>query len=106
MWWFDKRIKLFGFWKNMPYAIVTEDTFEELSKVHNDIDKQKVIKHIESLDYFTGGVSTYDMFTGEKLQEGVYEDGDFKFTLDFLHYYKNYDIGIPLEYEEYLKTIL
>lgn len=75
-------------------------------KIHNDIDKQKVIKHIESLDYFTGGVSTYDMFTGEKLQEGVYEDGDFKFTLDFLHYYKNYDIGIPLEYEEYLKTIL
>lgn len=46
------------------------------------------------------------MFTGEKLQEGVYQDGDFKFTLDFLHYYKNYDIGIPLEYEEYLKTIL
>lgn len=50
MWWFDKSIKLFRFWKNMPYAIVTEDTFEELSKIHNDIDKQKVIKHIESLD--------------------------------------------------------
>lgn len=90
----------------MPYAIVTKDTFKELSKVHNNIDKQKVIKHIESLDYLTGGVSTYDMFIGERLQAGQYIDGEFAFPLDFLHYYKNYDIGIPLEYEEYLKTIL
>lgn len=104
--WFDERIKLFGAWKNMHYAIVTKDTFKELSKVHNNIDKQKVIKHIESLDYLTGGVSTYDMFTGERLQAGQYIDGEFAFPLDFLHYYKNYDIGIPLEYEEYLKTIL
>ncbi len=104
--WFDERIKLFGAWKNMPYAIVTKDTFEELSKIHNDIDKQKVIKHIESLDYFTFDATSSDMFTGEKFQAGVYEDGDFQFPLDFLHYYKNYDIGIPLEYEEYLKTIL
>lgn len=106
MWWFDERIKLFGAWKNMHYAIVTKDTFKELSKVHNNIDKQKVIKHIESLDYLTGGVSTYDMFTGERLQAGQYIDGEFAFPLDFLHYHKNYDIGIPLEYEEYLKTIL
>lgn len=104
--WFDERIKLFGAWKNMHYAIVTKDTFKELSKVHNNIDKQKVIKHIESLDYLTGGVSTYDMFTGERLQAGQYIDGEFAFQLDFLHYHKNYDIGIPLEYEEYLKTIL
>lgn len=104
--WFDERIKLFGAWENMHYAIVTKDTFKELSKVHNNIDKQKVIKHIESLDYLTGGVSTYDMFTGERLQAGQYIDGEFAFPLDFLHYHKNYDIGIPLEYEEYLKTIL
>lgn len=99
MWWFDERIKLFGFWKNMTYAIVTEDTFEELSKVHNSIDKQQVIKHIESLDCFTFDAKSSDMFTGEEFQSGFYEDGDFKFPLDFLHYYKNYDIGIPLEYE-------
>ena len=104
--WFDERIKLFGAWKNMPYAIVTEDTFKELSKVHNNIDKQKVIKHIESLDYFTFDATSSDMFTGERLQAGQYIDGEFAFPLDFLHYYKNYDIGIPLEYEEYLKTIL
>ena len=46
------------------------------------------------------------MFTGERIQAGKYKDGKYVFPLDFLHYYKNYDIGIPLEYEEYLKTIL
>ena len=46
------------------------------------------------------------MVTGERIQAGIYKDGKYVFPLDFLHYYKNYDIGIPLEYEEYLKTIL
>ena len=30
---------------------------------------------------------------------------NFTFPYEFLHYYKNYDIGIPYEYEEYLKSI-
>ena len=34
------------------------------------------------------------------------EDGEFVFPVDFLRYYKTKDIGIPYEYEAYLKTIL
>ena len=45
-----------------------------------------------------------DIFTGEKLHAGMFWDGDFVFPYEFLHYYKNYDIGIPYEYEEYLKS--
>lgn len=47
-------------------------------------------------------VISRDIFTGEKLTAGQYIDGEFRFPLEFLHYYKNYDIGIPPEYEEYL----
>ena len=39
------------------------------------------------------------------MRAGQYIDGDFRFPLDFLHYYKNYNIGIPYEYEAYLKEI-
>lgn len=35
----------------------------------------------------------------------MFWDGDFTFPYEFLHYYENYDIGIPPEYEEYLKSI-
>ncbi|QCT06228.1 hypothetical protein [Ruminococcus bovis] len=101
----EKEMKLFGYWDNMLYGELT-DSFEELSKIHNSIDKQQVIKHIENLDFAVTSLPTSDMFTGERLQAGQYIDGEFAFPLDFLHYYKNYDIGIPLEYEEYLKTIL
>lgn len=98
-------MKFFGYWNNMPYSTFT-DSFEELSKINNKIDKKKVIKHIENLDVWATSLPTYDMFTGERIQAGKYKDGKYVFPLDFLHYYKNYDIGIPLEYEEYLKTIL
>ena len=44
-----------------------------------------------------------DIFDGERIEQaGVYEDGDFTFPLDFLHYYRKYDIDIPLDYEEYI----
>ena len=46
------------------------------------------------------------MFTGEAFNSGFYDDGEFKFPVDFLRYYKTRDIGIPYEYEEYLKKIL
>ena len=98
-------MKFFGYWNNMPYSTLT-DSFEELSKINNKIDKKKVIKHIENLDVWATSLPTYDMFTGERIQAGKYKDGKYVFPLDFLHYYKNDDIGIPLEYEEYLKTIL
>ena len=95
----------FGYFKGMPYEDC-EENFDDYRKLHNSISKAKVIAHIESLDKGLTSLPTKDLFTGEALQAGLYEDGEFVFPLDFLHYYKNYDIGIPLEYEAYLKTIL
>lgn len=100
-----KGRKFFGYWDNMPYRDPT-DSFKELSNIKNTISKDSVIKHIESLEKWATSSPTYDIFTGERLQAGKYIDGDFTFPFDFLHYYKKYDIGIPVEYEEYLKTIL
>lgn len=100
-------MKEFGWFKGLPYGDCEED-FDDYKKFKNTIPKEKVIEHIESGDVEKWATSLYtcDMFTGEKLQAGMYEDGDFEFPYDFLHYYKNYDIGIPYEYEEYLKGII
>jgi len=98
------RPTAFGYFKGLPYEISTEN-FEDYRKFRNEIPKEKVIAHIESLDEWnTSGISR-DMFTGEELDPGLYEDGNFIFPLEFLHYYKNYDIGIPYEYEAYLKEL-
>lgn len=95
----------FGYFKGMPYEDSEED-FGSYRKLKNSISKERVIAHIETLDKGLTSLPTKDLFTGEPLQAGLYEDGDFIFPLDFLHYYKNYDIGIPYEYEDYLKTVL
>ena len=42
-------------------------------------------------------MTSHEIFTGKefKLNPGYYRDGDFIFPTDFLHYLKNYDIGVP-----------
>lgn len=96
---------LFGYIKGMPYERADEN-FDYYKQFHNDIPKDKVVSHMESLEPWATSLLSTDMFTGEKLQAGQYHDGEFRFPMEFLHYYKNYDIGIPYEYEAYLKTIL
>lgn len=95
----------FGYFRGMPYEDSNED-FESYRNLKNSIPKDKVIAHIESLDIGLTSLPTKELFTGEPLQAGIYEDGEFIFPLDFLHYYKRYDIGIPYEYEKYLLTIV
>ena len=95
----------FGYFEGMPYEDSDED-FDRYRLFKNTIPKSAVIAHIESLERGLTSLPTKDLFTGKPLQAGIFEDGDFIFPLDFLHYYKNYDIGIPYEYEEYLKTII
>ena len=97
--------KCFGLWKGMPYGEIT-DAFNDFRSYKNEIDKKAVVKHIEALNAFISSEPSFDLFTGEEFHSGVYEDGDFLFPVDFLRYYKNEDIGIPYEYEEYLKNIL
>ncbi len=97
-------MKDFGFFKGLPYDYC-DDNLDNYRAYKNDIPREAVIRHIEGLDAgFTSG-GTREIFTGEKMQAGVYWDGNFCFPIDFLHYYKNYDIGIPYDYEEYLKSI-
>lgn len=100
-----KEVNMFGFWKNQPYGLVT-DEYDDFTKFKNTIDKKTVIEHIESLDDWLGSTQSRDIFTGEEFNSGFYIDGDFQFPVDFLRYYKDKDIGIPYEYEEYLKGIL
>ena len=52
-------------------------------------------------------MSVEDIFSGEAIEQaGIIEDGKFVFPLDFIHYYEKYDIGIPVEYEEYIESRL
>ena len=98
----------FGFFKGLPHD-GCEENYDDYKKFKNTIPKEIVIKHIESDEVEKCMFMMpfpCDMFTGEKIESGLFRDGDFLFTWEFLHYYKNYDIGIPYDYEEYLKEIL
>lgn len=94
----------FGFFCGLPHTGSTEP-FNKYENFKNVISKAAVIKHIEELEPWLTSAPSIDIFTNEKLRAGIFEDGDFVFPYEFLHYYKNYDIGIPYEYEEYLKSI-
>ena len=94
-------MRFFGYFKGLPYERADE-SFDDYKKLNNSISKDDVIKHIESLEDWVTSLESVDIFTGEKLTAGLYIDGDFRFPREFLHYYRKYDIGIPLDYEEYL----
>ena len=97
-------MRLFGYFKGMPYPSSKED-FDTYKAYKNEISKDAVLMHIKSLKVWLTSLPSYDIFTGEKLHAGMFWDGDFVFPYEFLHYYKNYDIGIPPDYEAYLKQI-
>lgn len=95
---------LFGFFKGLPHTGSEED-FARYKEYRNSISKAAVIAHISALEAGLTSEPSIELFTKEKIRAGVFEDGDFIFPYEFLHYYKNYDIGIPYEYENYLKSI-
>lgn len=105
------KVYFFGFFKGSPLVENKSeneiDNFNEYKNYKNKIPKNKIIKHIESLDFFSlCGIHTYDIFTRKKIENaGEYKDGNFIFPIEFLHYLKNYDIGVPYEYEAYLQSI-
>lgn len=94
----------FGFFKGLPYENCDED-FDEYKSYKNNIPKAAILAYISSLDAGLTTLPSRDIFTGEKLHAGMFWDGEFTFPYEFLHYYKNYDIGIPYEYEAYLKGL-
>lgn len=101
-----KDVFVFGQFKGLSISL-NFDSFDEYKKIKNKISKAKIIKHIESLQPLClCPTPAFDMFTNERLlSPGYYKDGDFVFPIEFLHYYKKYDIGVPKEYEEYIKTV-
>ena len=100
-------MKVFGLLKGMPHTGSNEN-FEDYKKFKNSISKEQVVAYLESdrVEKCYGLMPSYDMFTGKPIECGIYEDSEYMIPMEFIHYYKNYDIGIPYDYEEYLKRIL
>ena len=99
----EKITKAFGFWAVQGWDNPT-DTYEEMLKYHNTVDKQKVIKYLENLPAGYGaGFPHKDFRNGERIELGIIIDEPFVTSFDFLHFYKTSDIGIPYDYEEYIK---
>lgn len=102
------KVHLFGLFKGTPIGLnkdIAED-FEEYKKYKNNLDKKDVIKYMKSLkNTFLAPMDNYDIFTNKSIvSAGFVMDGDFAFSIDFIYYYENYEIGIPEEYENYIKT--
>ena len=100
-------MKYFGFFRGMNYG-KCNDEFDSYKTIKNGLNKSVVLAYLKALPIAAVALmSTKDIFTGERLEQaGIIEDGGFTFPIDFIHYYERYDIGIPLEYEEYLKQKL
>ncbi len=99
-------MKEFGFFKGMEYD-ECEESFDDFRGHKNKLSKKQVLEYLRKLEpALAPMVLTHDIFTGERLSSppGVFYDGEFCFPIDFIHYFEKYDIGIPLEYEEYLIT--
>lgn len=90
-----------GLFAGAPYGDCDE-TIDDYRKIHNTVEKSSILNRLETLSPARTSAPTYDLFTGERFGAGLYQDGEFLLTTDFVRYYKNHDIGIPLEYEEYL----
>lgn len=98
-------MQYFGFFKGMKYGECEED-FEEYKHIDNQLKKADVLSYIKKLPISAvAPMSVTDIFTNEPIEQaGIIEDGGFTFPTDFVHYFEKYDIGIPLEYEEYIKS--
>ena len=87
------------------YSYLNEN-FEDYKKLENELPKSSILAYMESLTHCClAPMISHDIFSKEVIPNpGFYEDGIFIFPTDFLYYFKNYEIGIPYEYENFLKT--
>lgn len=101
------QVKYFGFFKGMKYGKCEED-FGFYKCIKNHLNKADVLAYLKRLPITAiCPMSVEDIFSGEAIEQaGIIEDGNFVFPLDFIHYYEKYDIGIPVEYEEYIESRL
>ena len=100
-----KYIGFFDPQKDEPEIL---EDIEQYRRYNNMLNKGVVVQHIESCPLALACAAEpacirRDIFTGERLaDDGFYDDGCYRISRDFIHYYTHYDIGIPPEYERYL----
>ncbi|NMD39067.1 MAG: hypothetical protein GYA87_10365 [Christensenellaceae bacterium] len=106
----DSVVNVFGFIKGFHVKVDDlQEDFDKYKSYKNQLSKDLIVKYIEKLKpYALAPTIAYEIFTKEPLRSniGLYLDDDFLFPTEFLYYYKNYDIGIPPEYEEHIKKKL
>lgn len=96
----------FGFFMGMEYRD-SNDIFEEYQSYKNILSKEVISAHIKTLPIGIAGFPVTNIFTGRDDGVGaIYSDGPFVFPVQFLHYFEDYDIGIPPEYEDYLIRVI
>lgn len=93
----------FGFFEGMNYGNCKEK-FEAYKTIKNKTKKSDILDYIKNLPIAAvAPMTTRDVFDGEPIEQaGIVVDGNFTFPTDFVHYYEKYNIGIPLEYENYI----
>ncbi|MBR5497525.1 MAG: hypothetical protein IKV76_06040 [Clostridia bacterium] len=100
-------MKHFGFFEGMKYG-KCEEKFDKYKEYRNDLPKTTILNYLKSLPISAVcPMTTVDIFDNQLIEQaGIIIDGNFIFPVDFIHYYEKYCIGIPTEYEDYVKTIL
>ena len=99
--------RYFGFWDELPLSLKTGESFYDYLKLKNTLSREGILRYMEALP--VGLMVTpdpeqkRDVFTGEPVVPGMYKDGVYIYPSEFLHYYRKYPIGIPYEYEDYLR---
>ena len=93
--------KYFGLFKGTPYGSFDE-TIDDYKRQNSVIDRNKVIDHFSHLNFAATSAPTYDINSGEFFPAGLYDDGPFSFTTDFVRYYNQGIVDIPEEYEDFL----
>lgn len=98
-------MRIFGLFEGMKYG-KCEEKFDSYKEIKNQLNKADVLAYLKALPIAgIAPMSVEDIFTGEPLEQaGVIDDGEFRFPIDFIHYYEQYDIGIPKDYEEYIAS--
>ena len=97
-------IKAFGLFKGLPYGKICTQDYRDYLDYHNTLSREVIEAHILTLEaaYSPIGNARDIVMNIDLKQTGLYDDGPFRFPIDFLRYYRTFGIGIPPEYEKYL----
>lgn len=74
-----------GLFTGAPYGDCDE-TLESYRGVRNSVKKDDVLRHLESCQLARTSAPTYDIVTQEQFGAGLYNDGEYLITTDFVRY--------------------